>query len=164
MMKGVRNMKRYVEVKLRYPEFIKNGENEIEVKIKRTKNKTYYSLDFNDAIILDEKGKDYVLTLCILDYGGGGPTDYVEAQSFIFKANDEQVEIVKSFIGYLGKGIPFNAIPNFSKKKTEAFERISSLLELLGNSNELLDKMKITNETFYSDAFLFLNEFELEGR
>ena len=147
-------MKRFVEVYTKYPYFIENGNKDIKIKIKKTKNKTDYSLDLNDAIILDNNGKNYILTFCVIDYGGGGPFDYVEESSFIFKVNDWQAEVLKGLVGHLGSGTSYG-----QKSKNKTFEKLKNSLCQFGNTDELLKKMDIDDKTFYSDVFVFLNEF-----
>lgn len=154
-------MKEYVNVIVDNEDFISNGLEDISIKVERSEIKNYYTIDVT-PIILDENGKDYILTFCSIDYGGGGPYDCVYDYHNIFKVNEWQLEVLKTLVGSLGKGVHspmFSCNPNKGKEpKSEAFKKVEYTLKMLGNVEDLLDKMNLTKNDLFSDSFCFLNE------
>lgn len=155
-------MRRYIEVVVNHKPFVESLD-DVVVELKSTKNKTEYSLDYDKTIVLDENGKEYVLTFCCVDYGGGGPDDCVDEYAFIFKVNEWQLEILKLLTGDLGRGVEypnyFNYYPKEKHtKKNEVFKKLEYTLVQLGNLEDILDKMDIKEDTLYSTTYGFLNE------
>lgn len=144
-------MKGHIEVVVNWKDYIEDGMKDIVVKPKRTKRRTDYSID--KKIILDNSGKEVILTFCNVDYGGCGPEDYVEDLSSIFKVNKTQLNVLKELVG----GYKMNAWLD-KKSREKMYKQIKEKLLPLGNPDELLKSMGITDETFYSDVFVFLNE------
>ena len=139
--------RRFIDVRVKHEPFVDKIE-DIYLKVKTTKNQTIYSVDYDKTIILDENGKEYVLTFCYVDYGAGGPTDCIETFSFIFKVNEQQLEVLKNLTGHIGDG-------NIN------FENIKTTLSEFGNPTDILKIMDISEEDLDSDIYGFLNEIPI---
>lgn len=158
-------MRRYVDVIVEHEPYVSNIE-DIKVEIKRSKHETFFTID-KEPIILDDNGKDYVLTFCCIDYGGGGCAgDCVNDFNYIFRLNEWQFETLKTLIGFIGMGVNepiYSCNPMQGKEpKSEVFKKVENTLKMLGNSKDLLEKMNLTNDNLFSKTFGFLNEIPIE--
>ena len=155
----------YINVFLKERLYIGEGEDgcfDIEIEAFYSEEKTYDNLDVK-PIILDEKGKDYVLTFCYVERGSGiFVADAVYDYHFIFKINEKQAKILKTLDGYLGKGVNIHYLDiNFKKGtqlKSKAFEKVENTLKMIENSEKLLRLMNFDNDSLFDDSYCYLNE------
>ena len=107
-----------------------------------------------NIIVLDPNGKDYLLTICWVEYGGAGPEDCFEDLHWIIKANEQQVEKLKALTGQLGR----DSVVAYEKiKESLSFTpQCESILQRIENSGLIAD--------WYNAIYGFLSEFKVSER
>ena len=152
-------MGRFIDVQIKHEPYV-NSINDVSLKIKITRKATSQSVDCNRMIILDDNGKEYVLTFCYIDYGAGrpyeeGPSDCVDVYSLTFRVDVLQFQTLTKIV----EDINDSAISYKSLKDTLQNLKINeSEVEYLINFIQSIDSDDNDN---ISGVYAFLNKMPI---